>query len=309
MDVSAVKAQIKNKDLQKFYIFTGPEIYVSDTYIKKIAEVSGKMLFRTDTVGAIYNVRGKSILNTSYCYVVRDDKEFMTYEKAWDTIEQTLGDNMLILLVTQIDKRSKFYKRFKDQIVEFEYLKEDMIVKYIQKKIQLKDESCRKLAEICEYDLNRIFLEIDKIQQYSFTVPVLDYDEILNDLLDEGTIYQPPKDAVFDLVDAILKRDLRKSFKLLADCRGVGEANMVILYNLYNTTRNVLQIQSCKSPDIAKTTGLNGWQIKNAKNLVGHYNISELVNALKIIREVEKGIKTGAIDDDISVEYVMVNIF
>ena len=45
-----------------------------------------------------------------------------------------------------------------------------------------------------------------------------------------------------------------------------------------------------------------------AKEKQGHYSISELIDALKIIRFAEKGIKTGLIEDDVAVEYVMVNI-
>ena len=67
-------------------------------------------------------------------------------------------------------------------------------------------------------------------------------------------------------------------------------------------------IQSCKSNDICKTTGLQNNQVYFNKDKTGHYSIGELVNALKIIQKIEEGIKTGKIDEQISIDYVLVNI-
>ena len=138
MEVGAVKKQIKNKDLGKFYIFTGPEIEAQRIYVNKMAEVAGMEVQRIDSVGYIYN-RQRSLFSKPKCYVCRDDKEFMKTEKAWDTIADVIGDNMLILLITEVDKRTKFYKRFSDEIVEFDYMKRDTLKKYILKQIGLSE--------------------------------------------------------------------------------------------------------------------------------------------------------------------------
>ena len=67
-------------------------------------------------------------------------------------------------------------------------------------------------------------------------------------------------------------------------------------------------IQSCKSNDIAKTTGLQNNQIYYNKDKIGYYSIGELVSALKIIQGIEEGIKIGKIDEEISIDYVLTNI-
>ncbi len=77
---------------------------------------------------------------------------------------------------------------------------------------------------------------------------------------------------------------------------------------MYNNFRTILLIQSCKSNDIEKTTGLTNGQVYYNKDKVGYYTIGELVNALKTIQKTEEGIKTGKIDEQISVDYVLCNI-
>ena len=77
---------------------------------------------------------------------------------------------------------------------------------------------------------------------------------------------------------------------------------------LYNNFKIILLIQSCKSNDIEKTTGLKSNEIYFNKDKTGYYSIGELVNALKIIQKTEEGIKTGKIDEEISIDYVLDNI-
>ncbi len=314
MTVQEVKTQIRNKSVKSFYIFTGPESKVIDIYIGKIAECRKLEVIRADSISEIYSkFLSKSLVTNNYCYVLYDDKELLTQDKLWDLldVENVQGNNVVILVLSNVDKRGKFYKHFKDVIVEFEHLPENVLIKYIKKELPLSDKNCKKLIEICESDYNRILLELDKIKQYKAYDIFEDDNEsdtAFSELLSQGVIYQPPKDAIFDFVDCVLKHKVNQSFELLQNCRGVGESNIVILSVLYNNVKQVLQVQSCQSKDTSKTTGLTAWQVKCAKEKCSYYTIGDLVYFLRLIRKVEKGIKTGEIDESISVDYVLVNM-
>lgn len=312
MKVIDVKNQIKSKSPQSFYIFTGDEIEVINIYINKIAECRNLEVARVDSISNIYSkFLSKSFVTKNYCYVLRDDKELLTQEKIWDalSVKGVQGNNIIILVLSNIDKRSKFYKRFQDSIVEFEHLPDSVLTKYIKKEISLNDKNCKRLIDICESDYSKILLEVDKIKQYAKGFSGnYGFDNFFQMLVDNGTIYQPPKDAIFDFVDAVLKGKSVKSFELLKNCYGVGESPIVLLSVLYNNVKQVLQVQSCTSKDIAKTTGLSAWQVKCAKEKCGYYSIGDLVYFLKLIRRVEKGIKTGEIEECMAVDYVLVNM-
>ena len=315
MNVADVKAQIQSGNLNHVYIFTGEEIEVQRIYINHIAERSKTSIQRIDSIDSILDtLKRKSLLNRNLCVVVRDDKSFMQDEKLQDTIKSIIGDNILILIYTNLDKRTKFYKKYSKDIVDFELLSEQLLVKYIQKEIPLSLKNCKKLIEVCESNYGRILLEIDKIKKYTFAyyngheLKVGCYDKSFITLLDDGTIYQPPKDAVFDFVDAVLRRQVNRAFDLLEQSYAVGEATMVLLTVLYNNTRQVLQVQSCESTDIVKSTGLTQWQIKCAKEKMGKYSVGELVRILKLVQFVESGIKSGKIDEDNAMRYILVKI-
>jgi len=53
---------------------------------------------------------------------------------------------------------------------------------------------------------------------------------------------------------------------------------------------------------------LKGNEVYYNKDKTGYYSIGELVRALRIIQKTEEGIKTGKIDEQISIDYVLNNI-
>ena len=309
MTVVDVKKQIQDNSLCNYYIFTGDEVEVQRIYINKIAEVKGYPVIRAECISDIWgDMINPSIFAENAVYVVRDDKELVNLSPLQSQIDSgAIGDNILIHQMTSVDKRTKYYKQNADRIVVFEHLSDDMLKKYIRKQITLNDANCERLIAICENDYSRILLEIDKIKWY-VAHNDMNYDEGFEYLVNEGVIYTPPQDAIFDLVDAILKRQVNKVYDLLYQSYAVGEANMVILSVLYNNAKQVLQVQSCASLDICKSTGLNAFQVKCAKDKMNYYSIGELVYMLKKIQKIQKGIITGAIDDNISVEYLLVSV-
>lgn len=316
MDVSVVKSHIKSKKILPFYIFTGPEWAVQSVYIKQICTVLSAKYVRVDSITDVYrSLKNTSFLTQTTCYIARDDKEFINSESLQNQVDAgLLGKNVFILLLSSVDKRTKFYKKYEKVIVDFEPLTPTVLDKYIQKQINLTAENRARLAEICENDYGRILLEIDKIKCVGPSTFAevgnpdnYDANAVFKMLLADGTIYIPPKDAVFDLVDAILDR--RKTvFKLFNECRLVGEATLVILSVLYTNAKAVLQVQSCESTDIAKSTGLSGWEITNAKKHMNRFRNSELVSMLKLIQRLESGIKKGEIAEDVAVNYLLVNV-
>lgn len=303
-DYRTVKNDIMTKQLKNFYIFSGMEVFVMRKYIEKIAEVHNATIQHIDSVTEAYKGKGKSLFNKTYCYVCTDDNAFIKAENAWDVVQSQIKENILILCVTTLDRRSKFYKHFQESIITFDYLDERLLTQYIKKQLPLSDDDCGILIDVCEHSYNQILLEIDKINNY-MQIKNCKADKALHDLLADGTIYEPPIDAIFMWCDAILECKPLKAFRLYEECQKIGEPSLRLLLVLYNNIKSTLQVQSCQAKDIAENTGLQAWEIRNAQKHKGVYSTAELVKALKLVRETEKSIKTGAIDEEIAVSYVM----
>lgn len=320
MDVAGLKSHIKSNTVPSILYFAGEEWAVQKIFIGQISKVKGLEVKRVDSIiDVMRTFKSKSFVQTNYLYIVRDDKAYMEDDKAQALLPTIIGNNVFILLLTNIDKRTRFYKTHLHEIIEFEALPERMLIKYIQKEIGVlfTEKNCKRLIEICQNDYGRILLELDKLKRYWKSTwdkrDVRERDggqEWLNKCFDElvetGVIYTPPKDAIFDFVDAVIEGN-PKCFNLYEQCKAVGEATLVMISVLYNNAKAVLQVQTCKSNDISKSTGLTGFQIMNAKKHINQRKAGELLNIMKMCRQCEQGIKTGKIEEQFAVEYILVN--
>ena len=169
MDVSALKAKIKSKQIPHYLIFTGPEWKVQQIYIQQIAKVLGLEVVYLDSYSEVYSkIRSRTLTSSSKLFLLRDDTEIQSSDKiTTQRITDSLKDNFLIHILTTTDKRKKYYKENQDRIVDFEPLSDSALKKYIKREVNLSDENCQRLIEVCEHDYGRILLEIDKINRYS----------------------------------------------------------------------------------------------------------------------------------------------
>lgn len=323
MTLAELQKQIVSKKIDKTLLLYGEEVAIMDIYLDKIYKVLGCDVVHADTVQEVYPklVQKRITSSAPRCFIVRDDKEFLKVEKEWAKVFNAVdsGSDTLILIYSSVDKRTKFYKSHQARFCEFGKLNSSILGGYVSKLLPgLSKDECVRFAEVCECNYSRILLEADKVKHYvNFLVSTeaLEADEVnystaIKCLLEDGVIYRPIGDITFLFTDAILTRNYKDTAKYLKQAKAIGESEILTLSVLYSGFKQILMVQGLgrNQSEPVKRTGLTAWQVKMAKEKQGHYSISELVNALKVIRDVEKGIKTGTIDADVAVEYVIVNI-
>lgn len=306
MNIQELQKQIINKQLDDIYLFLGDEIAIQKIYINKIAEITNLEIQYVEEFKKIYNkLNSNDILNTKKLYIILDDIDFIKQEKVWPIIKT--NGNILVFKYNNLDKRSKFYKAYENKIVEFNKLSPDILKQYIKKDINLSDENCNKLINICDSNYNQILLEIDKIKNIE-NEQLNDYNDIFEYLDKSGAFHKEISDITFEFIEKVLIRDIKSVYNLRKQLKQINESNIKLLSLLYTNFKTILLIQSCNSTDICKTTGLQYYQVKYNKDKTKFYTIGELVNALRIIQQIEKGIKSGTIDEVISLDYLLVNI-
>lgn len=315
MKLTDLHKQIVSKNIDRVLLLYGEETAIMDIYLDKIYKVTQSDVIRVDTVREAYAklVQRRITTGASRLFIVREDTDFLKADKEWGKVFNAAenSNDRLIIVYAALDKRSKFYKQNQERLCEFEKLNSAMLAKYVDALLpNMRKSEQEQFAELCECSYSRILLEADKVKRYAEATHSLDYGHCIQELLKQGVIYQPIGDITFQFTDAILTRNRRETAKYLLQAKAVGESEILTLSVLYNGFKQILMVQGLGSDqsDAVKRTGLTPWQVKMAKEKQGHYSIAELVNALRVITDAERGIKTGTIDADIAVEYVIVNI-
>ena len=307
MDLTVLKDQIMKNQMLNFYIFTGEEIGIQHIYLNQMSKVIGLPIIRMDTVLEAYGkCKSISLLGkTRGFYVIRGDVEFTKQEKFYERIQSEIGDNLIVVIYEKLDSRLKFGKFFKPCTVPFEKLATNVLISYIKKQ-NLSSKYAEKLSSNVagSYDLS--MRECEKIKNFSQARKIT-MDEAFNKLMDSGVMYHIQEVDVFKFTDAFMKRDVKAACEILNELDNSGIQHINILGTLYNSMKTVMLIQCC-SGDICNTTGLDNKQVYFNKRYSGNYDTSELVDGVKLIARVVDDIKSGKIDDKISVHYIIVKI-
>lgn len=313
MTLPELKKSISDKIVKPLYIFTGEEIAVMDIYIKNIAKMFGNVVYVDSLQSIIPNLKSNSlIVKDRTLYVIRDDKSIQTAEKVWNSIKtgSLQKANTLLFTFTSIDKRGKFYKSMENVITYFDPLSETVLLKYVNKDLQLSQDNALYLIEITGRNYNKMLLEMDKIKNLANHLNI-SHDKAFDMCVDNNAFYIPPDGDIFNLLDAILSRNVNTTYTQLNKFKLRGESPLAILSLLHTNVKSLLQIQCADGlQNVGKVTGLNSYQINNLSKFKNKYSIEELIRILKILNYCDKAVKqTGSIDTEILLDFLLVKIF
>lgn len=310
MNLAELKKCIVERQFDNVYIFTGDEIKIMNIYIHQIADLQNRKVVRRDTVGEIFKTLQVSRLTMdSNVYVILDDMDFIKQEKYWEQLMTSTNNHTIILVYSSMDKRGKFYKQYKDKVCEFEKLNEGVLAKYIQREVALKEDTARKLAVMCDNSYNRILMEVDKLKHLMQVNSNMTAEQVLDLMIKDGLIYTTKTDLVFEIVDAICKRDVQKTLDLLSDLDIIKDPPIAVLSLLYTNIKSMLLVRVCpQGSKVVETTGLTGWQIKMAYEKGYNYEPNELLDIMGIIKYIDEAIKIGRIEPQYALPYLITQV-
>ena len=310
MELYELKQKLKNNELSNLYIFHGEEIIVEDTYIEKIVNLCGLKKRIVAKVSDISNnLKNNSIFQSNFIYIIRNDQEFIKNTKLWEIIQNNNKKHIIILVYNNIDKRGKFYNEFKEDIVEFNKLSPEVIIKHIMKDFNLNSEYSRKVVNRCDNDYSKVLMGMRKLEILS-RIEGKNINHIYEKAIKDNLIPISNENILYDLIDCVLDEDIESVWMFLDMLKFSNESNLKLIGMIYTNLKNLMLVQSCKKGDnISQKTGLENWIINRMKDFIGVYETSTLVKSLKYLRDSEMGIKTGGIDENISLENSLINIY
>lgn len=277
-----LQTQIREGSLLPFYIFTGEEIELQNIYLKQMGNV-----IRVDRVADIYNkITSKLISGKFAVYVVRDDMDFIKSEKTWSSISDRIRNAVLVIQVTTPNKCKKFIKELNNCVVEFNHMTTKQLLNVVNMNCSVSNK--QYFIEACNNDLNTINNYLDIFKRTGIK-------ELNKKIVDE---YIPTKEdvTVFQLADAVMRKDEQVTFKLLDQLLEDKNNVMGIIYAIYSQLHKCVLVEGYRGEkNISKVTGINSWICNNILR-DNRIEPSKLLTALRLVQKYDKGIKTGKYD-------------
>lgn len=277
-----LQTQIREGSLLPFYVFTGEEIELQNIYLKQMGHV-----IRVDRVADIYNkITSKLISGKFAVYVVRDDMDFIKSEKTWSSISDRIRNAVLVIQVTTPNKCKKFIKELNDCVVEFNHMTTKQLLNVVNMDCSVSNK--QYFIEACNNDLNTINNYLDIFKRAGIK-------ELNKKIVDE---YIPTKEdvTVFQLADAVMRKDEQLTFRLLDRLLEDKNNVMGIIYAIYSQLHKCVLVEGYRGEkNISKVTGINSWICNNILR-DNRIEPSKLLTALRLVQKYDKGIKTGKYD-------------
>ncbi len=211
-----------------------------------------------------------------------------------DLLEKYLNNpnpnNYLIISVDKADGKKNIVKLIKEKC---QIINNDIdLVSYVNKKcqnIKIDNLTINYFLSNMGNDISRINNELDKLIEFCNS-------KITKDDIDLITIKKIDAN-IFNLIDAIIKKDKKKSLLIYQELINYGEDFFKIFITLSNQIRLIYQIKVLK--DLSNDEICNILKLKNPKQVVALrykinlYSEKELLNYLYELAIIDEKIKNG----------------
>lgn len=312
-DIKDLKQDILNKKLKPLYVFIGDELALQDVYIKQIVSTSGLESHRVNDVKSVYGkLTSKSLIKAvPQVFIIRNDDEYFKAESTWkNLLKNDLKGNILILLYSGVEKKAKFCKAHENVLTEFKSISPSILKNRLNALTGLSLNYCEDFVKICGGNYGRLQNEIFKLEQLMYARGY-QWNTAYIEAKKTNLIHEEIGDIIFDFTNAITERNIYKAYELYPKIMQTEDGSAIKLLSvLYNSFRNILMVQSTAFKErTEEILGIPQKQIFATARKCDKYNLFELVAIVKKIREIEKGIKIGMVEEKFAIPYFMGSIW
>ena len=321
--MKSLNEDIKTGQFKPAYLLYGEEAYLKKQYKDKLTKA---MLPESDTVNyAYYEGKGTNpaeLIDLAETMPFFADRRLIVVENSGffknatpelaDYIKNMPETACFIFVESEVDKRGKMYKAVKDKgrAVEMGRQDEKTLLYWLAGVVkkegkQIKESTARYLVAKTGTDMENLEKEMEKLFSYTLgqtEITVQDVDEICTTQV---------TNKIFDMVEAVAAKQQKQALDYYYDLLALKEPPMRILYLLARQFKLLMEVKDLSGrgydkPQIAKTAGLHpfvaGKYIKQCRS----FSKEELRSIMEEAANTEEMVKTGRLNDRMSVELFIV---
>lgn len=218
----------------------------------------------------------------------------------------------LIFAESEVDKRSRMYKAVKSCGVIEEFARQDEktlmrwaagILGKAGRKITQRDMEL--LLTKTGTDMGNLRMELEKLISYTEGKDIVTAEDI------EEICTTQTTNRIFDMVRAVTEKNQKRALDLYYDLLTLKEPPMRILFLLAKQYRQLLQAKQFAAAGLAQTEiasklGVPAFVVRNISTCARAYTVSELEQAVADFVDAEEAVKTGRLEDKLSVELLII---
>ena len=319
--MKSLNEDIKTGQFKQAYLLYGEEAYLKKQYKDKLTKA---MLPEGDTY-AYYEGKGTNpaeLIDLAETMPFFADRRLIVVENSGffknatpelaDYIKNMPETACFLFVESEVDKRGKMYKSVKDKgrAVEMGRQDEKTLLYWLAGMVkkegkQIKESTARYLVAKTGTDMENLEKEMEKLFSYTLgqtEITVQDVDEICTTQI---------TNKIFDMVEAVATKQQKRALHYYYDLLALKEPPMRILYLLSRQFKLLMEVKDLsgrgyEKSQIAKTAGLHPFVAGKYIKQCHSFSKEELRSIIEDAANMEEMVKTGRLNDRMSVELFIV---
>ena len=321
-----INNDIKTGNYQPVYLLYGEERYLKKQYKDKLKKAlcapddnmnnhyfEGKGI----AIGEVIDLAETMPFFADRKVIFLQDSGFL--KSGGEQLAEYLGSQnettIIIMVESEIDKRSKLYKAIQSKgcIVEFEAQDENTLKRWVAGLLtkegkKVTESTVQLFLSKTGTDMENIYGELEKLICYCMDKEVVEAEDVETICTTRVTSH------IFDMVDAIADKKQKKALELYYELLALKEPPMRILFLIARQCNILLQVKAMKNKgygnkEMASSIGVPPFALGKYVTQAGKFKTSQLKHAVTQCVEAEEAVKTGRMNDIMSVEILIMSVF
>lgn len=315
--------EIKSGQLKQVYILYGEEAYLRNQYKDKLKSA---LLGDGDSMNFHYfegkGIRPGEVIDLAETMPFLAQRRVIMLENSGffahggEELAVYLGapseTAFFVFVEPAVDKRSKLYKAAtaKGRAIEFKAQDESTLKRWIlgflkKENKNITERDLEFFLDKTGSDMENIRGELEKLLCYCLDRDVITAADI------EAVCTKQVSSQIFDMINAVAERRQKAAMELYYDLLTLKEPPMRILYLVTRQFNMLLQVKELKNKGydvntIGQKVGLAGFIARKYVAQAAKFKEADLRRALTDCVEAEEAVKTGRMNDIMSVELLIV---
>lgn len=315
--------EIREGNLKQVYLLCGEEAYLRRQYrdrVKKALLGDGDLMnlncFEGKGIvpGEVIDLAQTMPFLAERRVLVIENSGF--FKRGGEALAEYLADPAtsayFLFVETEIDKRSRLYKAAaaRGRVIECKTPDEGVLKRWVVELLAKENNRITQrdldlFLEKTGTDMENIRGEVEKLVCYCLDREAVSAQDI------EAVCVRQIGSRIFDMVEAVADKKQRRAMELYYDLLTLKEPPMRILFLIARQFNLLLQVKELKNKgydtrSIGEKVGLKGFIAGKYVSQAAKFKEAELRQALTDCVETEEAVKTGRMNDVMSVELLIV---
>ena len=321
-----INNDIKNGNFQPVYLLCGEERYLRRQYKDKLKSA---LCAPDDNMNNHYyegkNVPVGEIIDLAETLPFFAERRVIFIENS--SLFKSGGEQMaeylnsqndttvFIFVESEVDKRSKLYKAVSNNgsVIEFTAQDENTLKRWVagilgREGKKITESTVQLFLTKTGTDMENIYMELEKLICYCIDKEVVTAEDV------EAVCTVRVSNHIFEMVDAIADKRSKDALQLYYDLLALKEPPMRILFLIARQCNILLQVKEMKgkgisNKDMAAAVGVPVFALNKYMAQAGKFKSAALKEAVVKCVEAEEAVKTGRMNDVMSVEMLIMGVF